>query len=863
MARNKDNCFFIAIIAVELDMNKKFTIILALAFATAIPAIAQKNQKKKKGAPAATEAPKPKDDKPSIASKTKNCKRIPGLFTLFRDTATGKSFLLVKKDQLNKEFIHFTYTENGVTDAGFHRGQFRGSRIFKIKKHYEYIDFEQQNTGFYFNPKSELSKSAEANISNSSLAYEKIIAADEKTGEYLIDADELFLSEKLHQIKPSGFPGNPMAFNMGSLSRTKTRYEQLKNYPMNTDLVVRYVFENPYPINGGSEEVTDARATNVVVQHSLIEMPADGFKPRFDDPRIGYFSEQVNDMTTTAAVNYRDLIHRWDLRKKDPTAAKSEPINPIVWWIENTTPKEFRATIKAAGESWNKAFEPLGFINAVQIKEQPDTAVWDAGDIRYNVLRWTSSPNPPFGGYGPSFVNPRTGEIMGADIMLEYVFVTNRIVAEKLYEVRKSDAHFCEAGHTLHGELMLGTEMMRAAGAEEVEITKLLHQSLHYLVLHEMGHTFGLQHNMKASQLLSPAELKDKNTTANSLIGSVMDYPAINLNGDVKELDFCQTAPGPYDMWAINYGYSQALEDETAEKERLAGILGRSGEKALTFGNDADDMRAPGKAIDPRVMVNDLSSDAIAYGIERMEKVQTLMKGLKNRYNTGVSWQEMRNAYSGLSGAYSQMAGIISRYVGGVYVERVAPSATSQVPYTPVSYTDQKRAMNALAKFAFAPNAMEVPAELTAYLQPQRRGFNFFSSGEDPKFHSRVDAMQSSVLDHLLSTSMMLRLSDSRLYGNKYSVGEMLTDLSKAIFDEDINTNVNSFRQVLQINYTERLIAVAGMKNNSRHDDISKARATAQLNEIARKLKASTGGDKDSKDHRSYVLTLIENGLDD
>jgi hypothetical protein len=110
---------------------------------------------------------------------------------------------------------------------------------------------------------------------------------------------------------------------------------------------------------------------------------------------------------------------------------------------------------------------------------------------------------------------------------------------------------------------------------------------------------------------------------------------------------------------------------------------------------------------------------------------------------------------------------------------------------------------------------------------------------------------------------MMLRLSDSRLYGNKYSVGEMLTDLSKAIFDEDINTNVNSFRQVLQINYTERLIAVAGMKNNSRHDDISKARATAQLNEIARKLKASTGGDKDSKDHRSYVLTLIENGLDD
>ena len=844
----------------------KRTLLLGMMLAAAtVPVLAQKKKKdKKKGAPvAAAEAPKPKEDKPSIASKTKSCKRIPGLFTLFRDTATGKAYLLIKKDQLNKEFIHFTYTENGVTDAGFHRGQFRGSRIFKIKKHFEYIDFEQQNTSFYFNPESELSKSANANISNSSLAYEKIIAADEKTGEYLIDADELFLGEKLHQIKPSGFPGNPMAFNLGSMSRTKTRYEQLKNYPLNTDLVVRYVFENPYPINGGSEEVTDARAINVVVQHSLIEMPADGYKPRLDDPRVGYFSDQVNDMTTIAAVNYRDLIHRWDLRKKDPSAAKSEPVKPVVWWIENTTPKEFRATIKAAGEAWNKAFEPLGFINAVQIKEQPDTADWDAGDIRYNVLRWTSSPNPPFGGYGPSFVNPRTGEILGADIMLEYVFVTNRLVAEKLYDIKKPNGHFCEAGHTLHNEMLLGTEMMRASGASDVAVTKLIHQSLHYLVLHEMGHTFGLQHNMKASQLLSPAELKDKNVTANGLIGSVMDYPAINLNGDVNAVDYCQTAPGPYDMWAIEYGYSPALDDEAQENARLAAILARSGEKALTFGNDADDMRAPGKAIDPRVMINDLSSDAITYGIERIEKVQSLMKGLKNRYTSGVSWQEMRNAYGSLSGAYSQMTGIISRYVGGVYVERVAPGAGSTQPYTPVSYADQKRAMNALAKYAFAPNAMEVPADIVAYLQPQRRGFNFFGAGEDPKFHSRVDAMQSGVLDHLLSPSMMLRLSDSRLYGNKYSVGEMLGDLTKAIFDEDINGNVNSFRQVLQINYTERLIAITGLKNNSRHDDISKARATAQLQEITRKLKSSTGGDKDSKDHRNYLLTLIEHGLDD
>lgn len=841
-------------------------LLLALtATACALPAMAQKGKKgKKPAAPAATEAPKPKDEKPSIASKIKNCRRIDGLFTLYRDSTNGKLYMLVKKEQLGQEFIHFTYTENGVTDAGFHRGQFRGSRIFKINRHFEYIDFEQQNTGFWFNPENEISRSANANISNSILATEKINGYDEKAGQYLIDADELFLSEKLHQIKPSGFPGNPFAFNLGGMSKSKTRYDQVKNYPMNTDLVVRYVFENPYPVNGGSEEVTDARSVSVSVQHSLIQMPESNYKPRLDDPRIGYFSEQVNDMTTTGAVNYRDLIHRWDLQKKDPTAAKSEPVKPIVWWIENTTPREFRATIKEAAMAWNKAFEPLGYINAVQIYEQPDTATWDAGDIRYNVLRWTSSPNPPFGGYGPSFVNPRTGEILGADIMLEYVFVTNRLTAEKLFDAKKHDGSYCEAAHTLHQEMMVGVDMLRAAGADEVKITKLIQQSLFYLVLHEMGHTMGLMHNMKASQLLSPADLKNPAITSGSdLIGSVMDYPAINLNGDTKALDFCQTRPGPYDMWAIEYGYSTGLEDEAAEKARLAAILARSSEKALTFGNDADDMRSPGKGIDPRVMINDLSGDAITYGIERIELAQKLMKGLKDRYASGVSWQELRNAYASLSGAYSGMTGIISRYIGGVYVERVAPGQAGPAPFTPVSYEDQKRAMAALSKYAFAPNAMEVPAELTAYLQQQRRGFNFFGAGEDPKFHSRVDAMQSGVLDHLLSTSVMQRLSDSRLYGNKYSVGEMLGDLTKAIFDEDMNGNVNSFRQVLQINYVERLISIAGHKTASKHDEISRARATAQLLDLQKKLKAAAAGDKDTRDHRTYLLTLIDNGLDD
>ncbi len=849
-------------------------ILILCSAALLFPATAAAQRKGKSTAPAAPVAPeKPKTEKATIAAKTKNCLRMEGLFTLFRDSTNGKLYMLIRKEHLNREFIHFTYTENGALAAGHHRGQYRGSQVIRVRKYFENIEFEAQNTGFYFNPKNPLSRSAQANISHALLASEKIAAADESKGEYLIDADELFLSEKLHQVKPSPRPGTPPGtFALGNLAKGKTKYDQVRNYPENTDLVVQYVYESPFASGSGGEEVTDSRAVSVLLQHSLIAMPENDFKPRFDDPRVGYFNETVNDMTSDEAVNYRDLIHRWNLVKKEPGAAWSEPVKPIVWWIENTTPLEYRETIRQAALQWNLAFERIGFKNAVQVNIQPDDATWDAGDIRYNVLRWTSSPNPPFGGYGPSFVNPRTGEILGADIMLEYVFVTNRLVREKLFgvptglELHDQDPHAsCYASDMLHMQTMLGKQALQAAAPQdETALGKLLTQSLYYLILHEMGHTLGLMHNMKASQLLSPEQLKAKSGTNADLIGSVMDYPAINLNNlGAGALDYCQTRPGPYDLWAIEFGYSTALEDEAAEQKRLEQILARSSEPALTFGNDADDMRNPGKAIDPRVMVNDLSNDAITYAVERTKQVQGMLDGLKARYSNGSSYEELRDAFAVISGEYSTSMGIISRYIGGVYVERAGPGSAKQ-PYTPVAYADQKRAMAALKDYAFAPDAMKVDAALIPFLQPQRRGFNFFSSTEDPKMHNRVRQMQLGVLSHLTHPEVMLRLSDSRLYGNTYSVNEMVNDLVQACFAADwgAGAKTNTFRQVLQVSVTERLIRISGLKEKSEYDQPSKAAALAALNDIAAKMKVA-GGDAETNAHRLYLRTLIEKALDD
>ena len=855
-------------------MIKRISVVILTSVVMSLPVSI--HAKKKKTPP--QEAPKPAAPAmASIADKVKKCKKIDGLFTLYRDTTNGSVLMLVKKAQLNKEFIYFSYIENGNTTTGHNKGTFRDNKVFTITRYYNQIEFTTRNTSFYFDSANAISKAADANISNALMASEKIVAADEAKGEYLIEADNLFLTETLYQIKRSSMmPASFGAFNLGGLSKNKTKYQNIRNYPENTDIVVKYVYDDPGSRGTGSDAITDGRYVEIQLQHSFIAMPDNGYQPRLDDPRIGYFLTQVNDMTTTESLNYRDLIHRWHLVKKDPSAALSEPVKPITWWIENTTPKELRPTIKAAILQWNIAFEKAGFINAVQIFEQPDDADWDAGDIRYNVLRWTSSPEPPFGGYGPSFVNPRTGEILGADIMLEWVFITNRLKSQKVFDKagiewllaqhEAEEGHHpyaCEAGEHMHMQNLLGLQFLAAQNASEDDVNNFIKESLYYLILHEVGHTMGLNHNMKATQLHGLNDLYDINKTkAIGLTGSVMDYPAANFsNRKGFKTQYYTDRPGPYDLWAIEFGYFQENDPLKADARREQ-ILARSTEAQLCFGNDADDMRAPGKGIDPRVMIGDMSSDAVGFARERIGLIKSLQNNLLSEYGKGNrSFNELRSSYLILSSEWGVQAGVVSRYIGGVYVDRSFSNQNSSVkPLTAVPYETQKNAMKLLTELVFAPTAMEVPADLASYMQQQRRGFNFFSSGEDPKLHRRVLNIQTSVLQHLLHPSTLQRISDSKLYGNTYDLSEMFKDLSNAIFQADLNGVVNTYRQNLQISYVEYLSFIF---KSPFYDPISKAKAHAQLLSIQKMLSAVLpSSTPDAKEHRNYILSSIKSTLD-
>lgn len=810
-----------------------------------------------------------KNNGKTIASETENSVSHEGFFTVYQDTTDGSAKLLINKDQLDEEFIYFTYVENGTVQAGRFRGQFRENAVLKVRRNYDRIEFVKLNTNFYFDPENEISKASEANISDAILASQEILAEDKDDGRILINADDLFLKETLHEVKPPKYPGqSPLSFSLGKLSSDKTKYRAIESYPENTDWVVEYVFDEDSPLNNGGDDVIDARAVSIVLQHSFIKIPDNDYEKRLADPRVGYFTTQVDNLTSESHTPYRDLIHRWNLEKKNPDAELSEPVEPITWWIENTTPEEFRPAIKEGVLAWNKAFRKAGFKNAVVVKEMPDDAEWDAGDIRYNVLRWTSSPYPPFGGYGPSFVNPHTGEIIGADIMLEYVFFTNRVKAAELWEtsealnqMRKNNPNICAAGFNMYQNLLMGKAALHYRDASEEELGEFVHSALVELTLHEVGHTLGLNHNMKASNLHSPEEINNTSLTREvGLTGSVMDYNAINLAlREEEQGDYFQRIPGPYDDWAIEFGYDPDSEGDSREE-----LLALSTRDSLAFGNDADDMRSPGKAIDPEVMTGDLTSEAVEFSKIRMELVRDLMPDLKERFRKeGQSHQELYDKFNSLFYNYANSGRVISRYIGGVYVDRgMVGQPESDKPYTPVSLERQKKAMDYLTDYIFAPDAWEVSDDLYNYLQRQRRGFNFFGTSEDPKIHSMVLNMQQRVLDHLLHPNTVERITNTALYGNEYSLSAFMNDLTSAVFDADIEGNVNTFRQNLQIDYLKRLAYVISEDGKEEYDNIVQSQALYQLNEISDDLESKQSGDQSTRAHTQHLLKLIDNALD-
>jgi len=344
--------------------------------------------------------------------------------------------------------------------------------------------------------------------------------------------------------------------------------------------------------------------------------------------------------------------------------------------------------------------------------------------------------------------------------MLEYSFLNRSKLTRELIQGEASepmmlgghDARLCSVGHAIaEGGLMADIAIQMDGGDADIE-EQLKRDRLYYLILHELGHTLGMNHNMKATQLLSPEQLADPEVLESGVIsGSVMDYPAVNYAPDRDDQTLFYTiAPGPYDDWYIEYAYSPGLSNADREVERLEAIASRSTEHALSFGNDADDMRSPGRGLDPRVNIYDNSSDSIAYASNQMKLMHdTLNKTAKWTPDEGDSYEDVVDGVALLVRLWGTNAGVISRWIGGVYVDRaVVGQEGATEPFRPVERERQKAAMAALSDQLFSPEAFEVDGALWRQAAPERRGFEHGGSTEDPKIHRAVLSSQKRVFDH-------------------------------------------------------------------------------------------------------------------
>jgi len=725
---------------------------------------------------------------------------IEGYLKVYTDEDNVNYFLKLNDADLNKQFLYFAYIMNAPQGSTLTGGLPSDGKVLEFRSFQkDNIGLYQINTSYINGDDNNIGRSTITNITEAFIEKFKPIARSEDS--VLISVNKFLMSEKIEAISyvPSEYR-EYISVDYGRPDPSKTFINNVLNNKTNTAVEVTFGYVNKMPNSDAYSvsAVTDPRYLSITGRHIFIKMPDDEFEPRVNDHRVGYFVNKSTDLTSYENFPNFALINKWRLIKKDPEAQLSEPVEPIVYWVENTTPEEIIPAVVAGIENWNIAFEEAGFKNAIVAKIQPKDAEWDAADYDYNVIRWSSEPDGNLLGIGPSVTNPLTGEIISADVV-------NKLLAVKIgYNYRK-----------LYGYSKDNDPLM---------------QYITNLTLHEVGHTLGLRHNFRGSYKYSPTEIHDKELTGNTIMNSVMDYDPINVAPKgTKQGIFFSTVPGEYDKWAIKFGYTPGLTDEDRRLMLLDSV-----KPELSFGTDDEAMSYPGNNIDPRTKRYDMSNDPITYATDIINIVDEKINELPVIFSDEESFNNYTNAFFRFFRTKGRFLETVAQQIGGVYVNKISSTQDDRTILEAVPYDKQKQAMALLADKVFANGSMNYDSKILANLMYER-GTRSSSGNNDPDFHALVLSSQSNILRNILHPEVMKRLVNSSLYGNTYMPAEVLSDLNEAIFVS--RETPDTFKRNLQATYVDLLIE--GFKNGN-YDNISKAeifQAISEIHSFARKNK--------------------------
>ena len=839
----------------------KFLACLSIAALLAVmPLGAQsppKAQEEKKSDQAEAKKPETPPEKP-FAEVIKDAKVIPGLFILYQ--TEEKVFLEIQPAQLDKMYMLSLTCESGLGEGGFYGAEMCGESPVVFHRQGKNVQWIARNTRFVAQENLPIGRAVARSFSDSILGSAKLESLPHpERKSLLIDLGALLLADV-----PMMSYGLEEAFRIPYRFDPKnSAFGMLKSFERNVEIetIAHYSTERPPlppllppgatppPTPHPPRNLPDIRSLLVHFRYSISELPPPGYRPRLADDRVGHFVTQVQDYSTdTNFESSRRYIHRWRLEKQDPSAPLSRPKQPIVYWLENTIPVQYRDAIREGVLLWNSAFERIGFKDAIEVKQQPDNADWDPADVRYSTLRWFAGyPDPGFA-EGPSAVNPLTGEIYDADIRFDAGMTRffRREANEFVYPAgmpgvdfdqprrpflapwHSGSAAFCDIvqGAVLDAEFSFDLLVARGMDPQGPDAEKFIHDYLVEIAAHEVGHTLGLRHNFRASTIRTLEQADDPEFTAREgLTGSVMDYIPTNIAPQgSRQGQWHQTSLGPYDYWAIEYAYKPiGAPSPDGELPELRKIASRASEPALAYDTDEDAGIGGGPFdMDPLVNRFDFGTDPLKFYARRLKLADEVWAGMEKKLEvSGEGYQVLRRSFNVALSEQGYALYLASKYIGGVYHYRDhVGDPGNRLPFAPVPAAKQKEALELLRKNLFSPGSFQFsPQLLNKLASPRFSDFINIDSMRtrfDVPIHDMVLSLQTRVLDRLYHPMVLSRILDSEVKtsspADAFSLGVLFTELQDSIWAETKvpadSLTISTYRRSLQRAHLRKLTAM-------------------------------------------------------
>ncbi|MBA4340763.1 MAG: metallopeptidase [Methylibium sp.] len=785
-------------------------------------------------APAAAKPPvDPTAPKP-FAEIIKDAKQQDGLFPIWRKDE--KVWIEIPKAMIGKPFMFTVNIANSVGERGLYASQMGQDWMAEFRVVGKQVQLMALNTKFRAVADQGSKVAIDQAFSPSLLGAGAVASAEHpERKSILIDAGFLF----------SDIPGYSTRLEFAyrlpfALDRANSSFERARAEPKLSTLTARMHFAtpripappmmpSPMPMPTPPQATPDPRSLFVDYVYSFLALPEQPMAPRLADPRLGHFMESFTDLGGDMKANPRvHYVQRWRLEKKDAAAALSEPVTPVTFWMDKNIPVKYRAAVEAGILEWNKAFEKIGFKNALVAKQQPDDANWDNMDAGHASIRWFVGADVGFA-IGPSHTDPRTGEIIDADIGMSDVFArgSRRFIAEDVgmsAEQRLAKLSLgwkdgqgvaqCNYAQEAAAEMHFAMDILEARGdlaPDSPEAEAFVFSVIRDTVAHEVGHTLGFKHNFKASTTITQAQLKDKAfTEANSISGSVMDYNAYNLplKGEAKT-SINPTTLGAYDYWAVEYAYKPIPADQ--EKVELARIAGKSTDPKLAYADDADAGGfGPYDGLDPLANRFDLGDDPLAYYKKRLKLSQELWARVQER-KPQLGDDPLRQRRQLLAGfrQLNTAADLVGKYVGGMHALRDLPGTTGRPSFRPVEPAKQREALQFIASGLFSADSFRFKPELLSSLTLD---YNEWERGTPLSIPAVVGSIQRVALDRMLSTGTASRMLDLPSYiapeqrKGMISLNEVYVTLQGAIWSElKSGSEIDRLRRNLQREHMKRL----------------------------------------------------------